>query len=618
MANREQQVLIVESDAKRATDLSSYLSKNGYSVSAAVSCGREAVGSAESARPDVALVDINLRGDPDGPDVGNQLAGRFDVPVLYLTDVSSGDLFERARATGPFGYLLRPFDLRQLHLDIQAALHARCRESRLRDSARRLKRIIGKYRNLTRLMKTVFNSMSEGVIAVDVNRRPLFNNSSAQRIGGDYPLEKDLDKWPEKYGIFQPDRKTLVLADETPPALAVKGISTDGVEMFIRNEKKPDGVHVSVSGRPLLGKGGVLNGGVIVGRDVTRLKQAEAELERTIERLKEQAQLMDTVFNSMDEGVVAVDETGRILVSNSSARRIGGDLPLVKEIWKWAEIYGVFLPDGKTPFPFEKSPVASALRGKATDEVDALIRNEFRPEGVQIRIRSRPLLGEGGISRGAVLVFRDITDSVAAEEAIERAFDQGRLEMVDTILHNIGNAMNSVTTGIETVRRNLLTNRAGRRLSALSEAITAHRNDWVAYIETDPQGRRVLPFVIELAEDFDRLNNDLMRTVGRVRDQASHIADIIRTQKALDLSDMDRKDIDLHEALSGAFRVLRESLNRRGIRTDVDCGNAPHEIRVRESQFHQMLVNLIKNAIEAIDELDIKGANRGTPRIHQR
>ena len=66
---------------------------------------------------------------------------------------------------------------------------------------------------------------------------------------------------------------------------------------------------------------------------------------------------------------------------------------------------------------------------------------------------------------------------------------------------------------------------------------------------------------------------------------------------------MDRKDVDLHDTLASALRVLRESLSKRGIRTGIDCEGAPHEIRIRESQFHQMLVNLIKNAIEAIDDL---------------
>ena len=78
---------------------------------------------------------------------------------------------------------------------------------------------------------------------------------------------------------------------------------------------------------------------------------------------------------------------------------------------------------------------------------------------------------------------------------------------------------------------------------------------------------------------------------------------------------MDRKDIDLYDALSGAFRVLRDSLNKRGIRTAVDCGNAPQEIRVRESQFHQMLVNLVKNSIEAIDEHAVLFGLQEAPRI---
>ena len=46
--------------------------------------------------------------------------------------------------------------------------------------------------------------MSEGVVAVDENRMLLFNNSIAQRLGGDIPLDEDIDKWAEKYGVFQP------------------------------------------------------------------------------------------------------------------------------------------------------------------------------------------------------------------------------------------------------------------------------------------------------------------------------------------------------------------------------------------------------------------------------
>ena len=112
-----------------------------------------------------------------------------------------------------------------------------------------------------------------------------------------------------------------------------------------------------------------------------------------------------------------------------------------------------------------------------------------------------------------------------------------------------------------------------------------------------------MPFVIALAEDLSRRNANLLSTVSRVNERTKHIADIIRTQKSLGGLTMVRKEVDLRNAIQGAVKVLQESVDRRGIRTTVDCKDAPQEIQIQESQFHQMMVNLIKNAIEAIDEL---------------
>ena len=64
--------------------------------------------------------------------------------------------------------------------------------------------------------------------------------------------------------------------------------------------------------------------------------------------------------------------------------------------------------------------------------------------------------------------------------------------------------------------------------------------------------------------------------------------------------------------------ILQESLSSRGIRTHVDCGDAPEEIRIQETPFNQMLVNLLKNAMEAIDELEQSGGLEGPPRIEIR
>ena len=62
------------------------------------------------------------------------------------------------------------------------------------------------------------------------------------------------------------------------------------------------------------------------------------------------------------------------------------------------------------------------------------------------------------------------------------------------------------------------------------------------------------------------------------------------------------ENIDLQQTIWSTVKLQQETIDKRGIQVHIDCDNAPVEIRVQESQFHQMLVNLVKNSIEAIDE----------------
>ncbi len=548
-------ILIVEDDAPSAAHLEECLENLGYTVCAAVSCGHEAIEKAEHKCPDLALVNLGLDGEVSGLETAEQIGSRFDVPVVYLTDGAEEDLLQRAQATNPFGYVVKPFEERQLHLNIQTAVSMHERETRHRKTEMRLKRIIKKLKDFTRLMKPVFDSMSEGVVAVNENGELVFHNSVARGFGEGLPAEQDIDKWAEKYGVFQPDGKALVAKDESPLTLALNGKATDDFEVMVHNEEMPEGVHahISISGRPLRGKAGTLKGGVLVFRDITKLQHTEVELERTIAEQKDQALLMETILSSISDGVLVANAEGEFTFFNPSAEQItGGMLDLKSE--QWAGNYGVFYSDQKTRMPTAQLPLVCAVRGEETDDVEMFLRNKKKLEGVFISVSGRPLRTNVGGHGGGVIVFRDVTERMLAEEALAQAFAQGRLEVVDTILHNIGNAINSVTTGIETVRQNLGNDRVGRRLFALATAVREHQDDWSDYIENDPQGRKVMPFIIELSESFSKRNEDLMKTVGRVRDRANHIADIVRTQKAFGSPTMARKDIDLHEALSAVAR----------------------------------------------------------------
>lgn len=129
------------------------------------------------------------------------------------------------------------------------------------------------------------------------------------------------------------------------------------------------------------------------------LVEAEAESRR-------QAALLAAVLDSISDGVGVVDETGAFLIHNPAAKALLGVDEDKDGPDEWQEHYGLFTPTGE-PFPVEDLPLVRALYGESADEVEMVVRNRARPEGVRIAVTGRPLDAAG--QRGAVAVFRDVT-----------------------------------------------------------------------------------------------------------------------------------------------------------------------------------------------------------------
>ncbi|MCY4604320.1 MAG: PAS domain S-box protein, partial [Gemmatimonadetes bacterium] len=215
-------------------------------------------------------------------------------------------------------------------------------------------------------------------------------------------------------------------------------------------------------------------------------------MKKTVDDLQHQIQLMQAIFDSISDGVIVADEQGSLTFNQSAERIIGGKVDTVLK--HGTEEYSIFYPDKVTPIPTEELPLVRALRGEATDEMEMFIRTATKPEGVYISTNGRPIASLGTTARGGVIVFRDVTERVRAEEALALAFAQGRLEVMDTILHNIGNAITSVAIGIGTLKEELANDPLIERLAALSETVEAHEEDWGDYVQHDPQGQQVRPF----------------------------------------------------------------------------------------------------------------------------
>jgi CheY-like chemotaxis protein len=115
-------VLIVEDEGIVALDLRQRLVRLGYDVPETAASGERAIQAASRHLPDVVLMDIHLQGRMDGIEAAQEIAEVLHLPVIYLTAYSEETTLARARATRPYGYLLKPFTERELHASIQVAI----------------------------------------------------------------------------------------------------------------------------------------------------------------------------------------------------------------------------------------------------------------------------------------------------------------------------------------------------------------------------------------------------------------------------------------------------------------------------------------------------------------
>lgn len=146
-------VLIVEDEAVTAMDISEVLTGIGYQVVGPVGTGDEALALAVAERPDIALMDIMIRGEMDGIEAARQLESSLGISVIYLTAFSDSDILARAALTLPWGFLLKPFTDRELHVALQMALHHETHQRQRAQLVQRLEAQVAELSAQERMMR---------------------------------------------------------------------------------------------------------------------------------------------------------------------------------------------------------------------------------------------------------------------------------------------------------------------------------------------------------------------------------------------------------------------------------------------------------------------------------
>jgi signal transduction histidine kinase len=124
-------ILIVEDEGILARGLENRLRRLGYIVAGTAATGEEAIRQAGHKKPDLAIMDIKLKGEMDGIEAARIIRDRFDIPVVYLTAYGDKETLKRAKITEPYGYIRKPVEERELHCNIEIALYRHMMEKDL-------------------------------------------------------------------------------------------------------------------------------------------------------------------------------------------------------------------------------------------------------------------------------------------------------------------------------------------------------------------------------------------------------------------------------------------------------------------------------------------------------
>jgi CheY-like chemotaxis protein len=115
-------ILIVEDEVISAMSLRMDLQARGYEVVGLSGTGEEALGAAEKSRPDLVLMDVNIRGGMNGIEVALKMRSAFSIPSIFMTGYLDQVIREKTRAAEPVGYFIKPVAIDELQTAIDAAM----------------------------------------------------------------------------------------------------------------------------------------------------------------------------------------------------------------------------------------------------------------------------------------------------------------------------------------------------------------------------------------------------------------------------------------------------------------------------------------------------------------
>jgi len=284
---KKSRILIVEDEGITAMGIRNSLEEMGYEVSAIAQSADEALREASEQIPDLVLMDIIIQGKIDGIEAAREIRSRFNIPVVYLTAHSDERMLQRAKITKPFGYIIKPYEDRELHIAVEMAIHNHRMENTLRESE-------AKYRSL-------FDSASDAIYLVHSETQRIIDcNTKASGLSG-YSLRELKTMHIEE--LYPQEEQNIIRKIFTKVANSASLSDISGIHHF-----RKDGTLVPVE----INASTVSVGGeqccLALIRDISERARSEREV-------KESREKYHSLFKHMSLGCalhkIVIDERGR-------------------------------------------------------------------------------------------------------------------------------------------------------------------------------------------------------------------------------------------------------------------------------------------------------------------
>jgi PAS domain S-box-containing protein len=260
----ELRIVIADDERIVAADLARRMQALGYRVVGNVGRGVDAVRVSLERKPDLVLMDIGMDGEFDGISSAAQIRAEADIPVIFVTSYSDKETLRRAKEIGPFGYVLKPFDERELVATIEMAIFRHKMDRKLRESEQ--------------LYRMLIENTGEGIVYADLGERFTFANPTAEAILGVGPGELV----GRSLGDFTSPETFASVQEQTE--LRRRGVKGSYPIEICR----PDGQTrmILITATPQFDGKGDLTGTFGIFRDITEKHRAEEELRRHAEQLR--------------------------------------------------------------------------------------------------------------------------------------------------------------------------------------------------------------------------------------------------------------------------------------------------------------------------------------------